>query len=925
MGQRSFETTFEKLTGFQPLGWQCRLYEMFAAGDFSNCATCSLPTGLGKTSLLTLWLMALAKNPDAVPRRLAYVVNRRTVVDQTTFEAEKLRSRLSSVPEIESSLRDMCSVIGEEDESLCPLAISTLRGQFADNQQWASDPCRPAIISGTVDMIGSRLLFDGYRCGFKSKPLHAGFLGTDTLLIHDEAHLEPAFQSLCESIEEEQKRGRFPEDESSRRFRVIALSATNRDRASNEDGALITEPFELLPREYKEPVVKKRVFARKGIKFHEVEKETHIGDAIVELAERHSETGQAIIIFVRTITDLTKVMGKLSTGRKNKVTQLAGPMRGHERERLVTKDAVFQRFLPESSRNVKVNPEEGTVYLVSTSAGEVGVNISADHMVSDLTAFESIAQRLGRVNRFGEGNATVDLVAPESIVKESDEKLKPFQRSMMRTWNILKKLPKQRDGRYDGSSSALAALPSDAVAQAFSPSPEILPVDEYLFDAWSLTTLSMASEKGDVPGRPPIEEWLHGVSENDPPQTQVAWRREVQQLTEDVLANQARPVELTQVLQAYPLKPIELLQDRTSRIFDGLKSMVESFDAKFGDAKADGSIGVWLVDRKGSVTSENLRNLIDPSAKANDRKRLEAALAFKTIVLPSNLGGLDQNGMLSGKVDKKHDADVADELFSETKAQLRMRFRTDQVSEATSQTRTLMREVLRIRLGTSDANENEPVEMVWCVRRRDLDDESLSFSGTRKQLLGPHLASAEIYARRFTEKLRLKKTEADAIIVAAKYHDLGKRRELWQRGLGNLGYVPGELGSSWAKSGTFRPPVNRHYRHEFGSLSDVQEMSDFQSLSEGSKDLALHLIAAHHGRARPHFPADEAFDPERNQQTTDDLAAHCPIRFGRLQRKYGRWQLAWLESLVRAADYLASQKLIDDADLSLPLSMEATA
>ena len=51
-----------------------------------------------------------------------------------------------------------------------PLAISTLRGEFADNGAWRRDPSRPAIIVGTVDMIGSRLLFSGYGCGFRSRP-----------------------------------------------------------------------------------------------------------------------------------------------------------------------------------------------------------------------------------------------------------------------------------------------------------------------------------------------------------------------------------------------------------------------------------------------------------------------------------------------------------------------------------------------------------------------------------------------------------------------------------------------------------------------------------------------------------------------------------------------------------------------------------
>jgi CRISPR-associated endonuclease/helicase Cas3 len=54
---------------------------------------------------------------------------------------------------------------------------------------------------------------------------------------------------------------------------------------------------------------------------------------------------------------------------------------------------------------------------------------------------------------------------------------------------------------------------------------------------------------------------------------------------------------------------------------------------------------------------------------------------------------------------------------------------------------------------------------------------------------------------------------------------------------------------------------------------------------------------------RPH---ELAFDPERPQMAADQIAIEVPSRFGRLQRKYGRWGLAYLESLLRAADWAAS-------------------
>jgi CRISPR-associated endonuclease/helicase Cas3 len=44
---------------------------------------------LGKTSIIPLWLIALATGA-ALPRRLVYIVNRRTVVDQATDDAARM-------------------------------------------------------------------------------------------------------------------------------------------------------------------------------------------------------------------------------------------------------------------------------------------------------------------------------------------------------------------------------------------------------------------------------------------------------------------------------------------------------------------------------------------------------------------------------------------------------------------------------------------------------------------------------------------------------------------------------------------------------------------------------------------------------------------------------------------------------------------
>jgi len=137
-----FRTTFEALTGNRPFPWQEDLYlRFFSKGQFQSSG--NLPTGLGKTSVVAIWIVALAHHPEHVPRRLVYVVNRRTVVDQTSNEVERLRCNLR-IARLFDPLSRLCALPLNDGE--LPLAISTLRGQFADNRAWSADPARPAVV-----------------------------------------------------------------------------------------------------------------------------------------------------------------------------------------------------------------------------------------------------------------------------------------------------------------------------------------------------------------------------------------------------------------------------------------------------------------------------------------------------------------------------------------------------------------------------------------------------------------------------------------------------------------------------------------------------------------------------------------------------------------------------------------------------------
>lgn len=891
MSDTTFKTSFEALTGYEPFPWQIKLFEQWIAkGEPPH--SCNLPTGLGKTSVIAIWLIALMNQPGWIPRRLVYVVNRRTVVDQTTDEVVKIRENLKTK-------LDNCP------DHVRELKISTLRGQFADNQEWSADPSCPAVICGTVDMIGSRLLFSGYGVGFKTKPLHAGFLGQDVLVVHDEAHLEPAFQDLLIAIEKEQREVEQSQSMPWPKLRVMELTATSRRKEAKEEQFGLTDEEkrpEAIPDPPTKPIhyVWRRQTAKKTLRLHPNDNDSKLADKIANLALEHKNSGRAVLVFLRTVEQVGQVANKLP---KESTERLTGTLRGLERDALVKKP-VFQRFLPKSNRSDDVTLAPGTVYLVCTSAGEVGVNISADHMVCDLSTFESMVQRLGRVNRFGDRTDTrIDIIHPKQFgKKDKNGKLTELDQRLRKTLELLQQL----DG--DASPCSLGKLDPDDCQAAFTPPPAILPVTDILFDAWALTTI-----RGKLPGRPAVEPYLHGISEWQPPETYVAWREEVEVITGPLLERYKAEDMLKDLLEDYPLKPHELLRDRSYQVFEQLRHIA----AEYPEAP------VWILDARDQLLTTTLRKLTE-----GDRTFIN----YATVLLPPLVGGLTKDGMLDGAAVRKRSKgdedteanqstddnnriryDVADEWYADKERMQKRRVRLwdDQINDIAADM-ALEREIRFEGLEDEDAESLKVWR--WFVKKPEVANERNRIA----YLLRPHLDDAKDRATQIVGRLFEAQSDmAKAVILAAGCHDLGKNRERWQRSLGN-DYYPDEV---YAKSGklpdgsVLRPRdfLRDRYRHEFGSVLDLCDETyphhaEFMELSPEMRDLVLHLIATHHGRARPHFPVEEAFDPKYEGQAAAELSIETPRRFARLQRKFGRWGLAYIESLVRAADYFASAR-----------------
>jgi CRISPR-associated endonuclease/helicase Cas3 len=930
-GRGDFDQAFKALTGHDAMPWQVALYERFIRGDFPS--TCTLPTGLGKTSVMAIWLIALAHSDGRLPSgrrlpgRLVYVVNRRTVVDQATDVAKKLRENLREdvLVDLSNRLWKLCAT-KDNDLKASPLAISTLRGQFADNGDWRADPARPAIIIGTVDMIGSRLLFSGYRAGSWQLARHAGLIGHDALIVHDEAHLEPVFQELVEWVGKRQQSDGSPQP-----IRVMAMSATGRE----SDGP---DMFTLGQDDLQHTVVRQRYSeVKKALYLHTLVPKAKSFDELVKLAWKHAEDNVRVIVYVRTpavakaVRDgLVDRLAKAGQGEDagNRVALLTGTIRGHEREGLLGHPAVLGLLNSHDAQGSRIAPGR-TTWLVATSAGEVGADFDADHMICDLTTMEAMIQRLGRVNRRGGSDRTaridvvLDLPGKGTDKSGNEKELSPFQQARLVAAGLLEKLPNMpSDGIGTTAEPPRNAAPAALrklvqqypveYAKACAPRPaSILPHDVVL-DAWALTSI-----QEDWPLAHAVHPYLHGLVDSEP-ETHVAWRAELDELPsgDDAEAN-ALGKTMDAILKHYPLRPLELLRESPERVAKLLVALGEVHPRK------------WVVRiRQRFVSLQRLGEL--PA----DEKQLKSQLHYETVILPCSVGGLDSAGMIELPAENAKTVarvtDVADLSPSDDGKQF----------EVTRQRVHLSRDdegQWRYRVVTADAapagsSGHEPLETYpqWTAAR-DAAKKALGMkcadhvvlgeddAGPAKRLLflrtaprprnsaggkstiSAHDENVRQVVGRLTAALALEPELQQAFDLAAAGHDLGKADPRWQQAIGNL-----DMGKPLAKS--FGEDFNARrlngYRHEFGSLRRIiGQLPDNEA-----GELALHLVAAHHGRGRPHFEPPAMAGPDGLPEEFPPLLAPAEMarRFARLQRRFGHWGLAWLESILMAADAEAS-------------------
>ncbi len=227
------------------------------------------------------------------------------------------------------------------------------------------------------------------------------------------------------------------------------------------------------------------------------------------------------------------------------------------------------------------------------------------------------------------------------------------------------------------------------------------------------------------------------------------------------------------------------------------------------------------------------------------------------------------------------------------------------------------------------------------TQAEDEADEWSRATGTGPVTLCAHTDHVRDLVVASARALGLSEDIRNCLAAAADLHDWGKLDPRFQAlllgGNPHAAYaLPEPLAKSDRLSASLRERELAHrrsalpkgFRHEFSSLplATHPDAADLLPDAAGLRDLAFHLIAAHHGHARPFAPVIDDPDPpplgtqslpgapaisisgsERKDKPAHRLDSGIPDRFWRLLRQHGPWGLSFLEAILRLADQQASE------------------
>jgi CRISPR-associated endonuclease/helicase Cas3 len=1000
----SFPAFFEALWGYGPFPWQTMLADRIAAGQWPQALV--LPTAAGKTACIDTAIYALAFQADkpinerTAPRRIWFVVDRRIVVDEAFERASIIANELIEAKG--GPLKEIADRLLMLGGTTRPLAAARLRGGILRDDNWGRLPSQPAVITSTVDQLGSRLLFRGYGRSNLTASIFAGLAAHDSLILLDEAHCSVPFMQTLRAIEDFRGKA-WAESPISTPFAFAILSATpppeipkeaifpgaDRDHAldhpvlrermsASKPAALVSvpikgkrgrsdDPFAIQAADQAWSYVADSGKTRVAVIVNRVDTAKDIFDDLCKRVIGEARNADVAILAENSTLDKTV-----------DVVLLTGRIRPYERDRLVER---WKPFLKASSPKQPDKP----VILVSTQCIEVGADFSFDALVTEAASLDALRQRFGRLNRMGvpgDAPATILLRDRDDREEQSDP---IYGAAISHCWHLLDgKASNSADGengkRIDFGIDALDRVLADIddLSPYLAPRPDAPVLLPAYLDLLCQTAPAPAVE-------PDIGLFLHGKKKS-PPEARVVWRADLvvnnRQIWKEAVAL-CPPVsgEMLSV-PLYRLRAWLANRDAESQGIGDVEGA--GYDDSPADSTGNNGWSRHFLIWQGRDQSEVINR--PQKIKPNDIIVVPAAYGIPAVGQSAPAEALGGAGIdlwePSWTFSGKPNALRLDRRVFEAWLEIPPVKNLIDLAEEPSRERESLQEAVDAVLAYEPDGEDRPsrppqwlLDLLKGVRNGrvedhpaggvvlfakasasnidnelDLfaDDDDLASSWIPRERLDHvevTLADHSAWVKRAVEKIAsrcLPQEFLDPLRQAAYWHDVGKLDERFQRVLRQGNEIGSDPGEPLAKS-AFVPisPARREairdaaglprgFRHEFLSFQLVERHVGL-SAGEHAADLVLHLVASHHGHARPFAPVIPDPEPPAVSGRHDDIVialdaadrkrlveAHSigsgiSDRFWRLSRRYGWWGLAYLEAVLRLADWYGSAHVVEDS------------
>lgn len=469
--EESFRDFFRTATGgFTPYGWQLQV----AVDGLPDVLP--VPTGLGKTEVALAWAWRLLVDKQPEPLHLVVCLPMRSLVTQTV---QRLRGYFEALSARKSEI---------------DVAVHQLMGGTID-EEWARWPDKPWVLVGTQDQLLSRALNRGYAMNRFEWPVHFGLLNNDCRWVIDEVQLMgPGLWATSQLDWMRRKRflslkpclttwmsatvgtsflkttdrtrdglGEAPPEQVAFEAKLATTLEDDQNLQWWRDAKRLVEWWQPTASDAKTTGTKKRSVAKSGA----VTPET-IATAVTE---KHAP-GTLSLIICNTV-DVARDVFRALSSVDHKVlltSQFRREDRARHEQRLLEFDT--------NRKTDKLPKDDPGLVCVSTQVVEAGVDISAHRLWTEIAPWPSMLQRFGRLNRKGDDQGAQAWVweAPEGGNKKA-EHIGPYEAADIerakKLVNLLASLSQRKP--FAEAIADLSTQCSKEIGEALQPKPSPLP------------------------------------------------------------------------------------------------------------------------------------------------------------------------------------------------------------------------------------------------------------------------------------------------------------------------------------------------------------------------------------------------------------------------------------------------------------------